>query len=499
MARVRSGRAAVVAASLGLLVAANAVPSGAQSPSPVAIPKGTTVNLLTFNGPQVAEPLIRRAPDFEAATGIHVNVIAVPFQDIYTKAILDASTGNNAYDAYVFNPQWFGDFATPGYLEDLTARIAADPSIQWDDIAPFFRDFSASYNGKTYAIPLDGDFHMAYYRKDLLDKDGIAAPKTWEDWLTVAAKYHGQDLNEDGTPDYGSCIAKKVGGQSYWWLIDFVAPLIQSQGTSQGAFFDTKTMDPLFNNDAVKLALQTYKKTGDYGPPDENNTDLGVIRNLFTTGRCALTLDWGDTGTLAPGTYVADKYASLVLPGSTQVWDPATKALVACDATTCPDAVDGVNHAPLAAFGGWSGAVNAAADPVIKDAAYKFLAYMTAPEQSNIDVTIGKSGFNPYRTSQFTNIQPWLDAGLSETAANNYLGAIKDTLANPNMVLDLRIPQTAAYQQDVLDKAVASYLVGDATEDETMQAISDGWNAITDKAGRDAQLAAYNASLTVNR
>ncbi len=105
----------------------------------------------------------------------------------------------------------------------------------------------------------------------------------------------------------------------------------------------------------------------------------------------------------------------------------------------------------------------------------------------------------PYRTSQFTNIQPWLDAGLSETAANNYLGAIKDTLANPNMVLDLRIPQTAAYEQDVLDKAVASYLVGDADEAETMQAISDGWNAITDKAGRDSQLAAYNASLTVNR
>ena len=246
------------------------------------------------------------------------------------------------------------------------------------------------------------------------------------------------------TPDYGSCIAKKVGGQSYWWLIDFLAPLIQSKGTGQGAFFDTTTMEPLFNNAAAKLALQNYKKTGDFGPPDENNTDLGVIRSLFTTGRCALTLDWGDTGTLAPGTYVADKYASMVLPGSTQVLDQASGALVPCDATTCPDAVEGVNHAPLAAFGGWSGAVNAAAAPVVKDAAYAFLSYMTAPAQSNVDVTIGASGYNPYRTSQFTDIQPWLDAGLSETAANNYLGAIKDSLNSPNMVLDLRIPQTAA-------------------------------------------------------
>jgi multiple sugar transport system substrate-binding protein len=499
MTRVRSIGVAAAAASLTALAAVAVGPVAAQSPSAPVIPPGTTVNLLTFNGPQVAEPLIRRAPDFEAATGIHVNVIAVPFQDIYTKAILDASTGNNAYDAYVFNPQWFGDFATPGYLEDLGPRIAADPSIQWDDIAPFFRDFSASYGGKTYAIPLDGDFHMAYYRKDLLDRDGIAAPKTWDDYLAVAEKYNGQDLNEDGTPDYGSCIAKKVGGQSYWWLIDFAAPMLQSQGTGQGVFFDTTNMDPLFNNDATKLALETYKKTTDFGPPDELNLDLGAIRNLFTTGRCALTLDWGDTGTLAPGTYVADKYASLVLPGSTQVWDQASGALVPCDTTTCPYAVDGVNHAPFAAFGGWSGAVNAAAQPVVKDAAYAFLSYMTAPAQSNVDVTIGASGFNPYRTSQFTEIQPWLDAGLSETAVQNYLGAIKDSLNSPNMVLDLRIPKTADYQQNVLDKAVASYLAGDSDEAETMQTISDGWNALTDAQGRDSQLAAYKASLAVSR
>lgn len=500
MARVRSIRAAAAVVSLGMLIAANSVPAGAQSPAAApSFPPGTTVNLLTFNGPQIAAPLIARAPDFEALTGVHVNVIAVPFQDIYTKAILDASTGNNAYDAYVFNPQWFGDFATPGYLEDLTAKIAADPSIQWDDIAPFFRDFSASYAGKTYAIPLDGDFHMAYYRKDLLEKDGIAVPKTWDDYLAVAAKYNGQDLNEDGTPDYGSCIAKKVGGQSYWWVIDFVAPMIQSLGTAQGAFFDSATMEPLFNNDAMKLALQNYKKTGDYGPPDENNTDLGTIRSLFTTGRCALTLDWGDTGTLAPGTYVAEKYGSMILPGSTQVLHRASGALVPCDATTCPYAIDGVNHAPFAAFGGWSGAVNAAADPTVQDAAYAFLSYMSAPAESNTDVTIGSTGFNPYRISQFSDLTPWLAAGLSEAAATDYLGAIKASLESPNMVLDLRIPQTASYEQDVLDKAVASYLVGDSDEAETMQAITDGWNAITDKAGQEAQMAAYNASLTVNR
>ena len=86
------------------------------------------------------------------------------FQELYDKAILDMSTGTNSFDAFVFNPQWLGDFTGPGYLEDLTARVTSDPVVDWQDIGPFFRDFNATYAGKVYTIPLDGDFHMVYYR-----------------------------------------------------------------------------------------------------------------------------------------------------------------------------------------------------------------------------------------------------------------------------------------------------------------------------------------------
>ena len=119
-------RGAGVLASLAIIVTAcqTATPSatpGASAPPAASAPaasqppqgdkfKGVNVNILTFNGPQVAEPLQRRAPDFERLTGAHVNVVAVGFQTIYDKALLDASTGTNAFDAYVFNPQWLGDF-----------------------------------------------------------------------------------------------------------------------------------------------------------------------------------------------------------------------------------------------------------------------------------------------------------------------------------------------------------------------------------------------------
>jgi multiple sugar transport system substrate-binding protein len=120
---------------------------------------------------------------------------------------------------------------------------------------------------------------------------------------------------------------------------------------------------------------------------------------------------------------------------------------------------------------------------------------MSQPEQSNVDVTIGASGFNPYRLSQFQQLDNWTKAGMSEEAAKNYLGAIQDSLNSPNMILDLRIPSNQRYQQIVLDTAVARYLAGEIDIPTTMKTIEDGWNEVTDELGRDDQLAAYKLTI----
>jgi multiple sugar transport system substrate-binding protein len=456
--------------------------------------EGVEVNVLTFTGPQIAEPLQRRGPDFTELTGAKINVSTVPFNELYQKLLTDMATGTNSFDAFVFAPQWMVDYIVPGYLEDLTPRIEADPDIQWEDVAPFFRDFSASYEGKIYTIPLDGDFHIGYYRTDLMD----SPPRTWDEYLEKAAEFHGQDLNGDGDPDYGSCISKKRGAQAYWFIHSIASAFLQTQGTSQGVFFDTETFEPLVNNEGFARALDIYKDTTQYGPPDELNLDVGDTRSLFTSGRCALSLDWGDIGTLAidPDTsIVQDKTGAMILPGTTEVLDRETGELVPCDEETCPYAIDGVNHAPFAAYGGWSGAINAAADDTVKDAAFAFFSYMTQPTQSNVDVTIGRTGFNPYRSSQFLNRQGWVEAGMSPQAASDYLGAIEESLNSPNMVLDLRIPQNQRYQQVVLDTALSQFLAGEITREEAMQQIYDGWEEITEELGREQQLDAYKGTI----
>ena len=110
-------------------------------------------------------------------------------------------------------------------------------------------------------------------------------------------------------------------------------------------------------------------------------------------------------------------------------------------------------------------------------------------------MTVGKTGYNPFRISQFTNKQAWLDAGFSQAAADSYLGGIEASLNSPNMAADLRIPKNHEYIQVELDRILSEYIAGDLTTDEAAQELYDSWETITNDAGRDAQLTFYKGTL----
>ncbi len=462
--------------------------------------EGVEINLLTRPGPVIAGRLEERGKEYEEMTGAKVNVSSVPFADLFQKLLTDWATGTNSIDVGVFASGWAVELVDAGLLADLSDFVANDADLAVDDIAPYFREFNQKIDGKTYLITIDGDFQMVYYRTDVLSELGLEPPKTWDEYLEVAAAAHGKDMNGDGEADYGSCMFKKRNAQSFYAIMSIAAQYVQSQGTGQGVFFDTETMKPMVNNEAWVAALNFFKESGKYGPPEELNHDIGDTRALVTSGRCAVMIDWGDIGPLSidPETSkIQDKVGAVPLPGSTRVLDWDTGKLVDCTPEICPHAIDGVNHAPFAAFGGWSGAISNSSDPKVIEAAYGFLSYMNQPAQSNYDVTQGWTGYNPYRISQFENIDPWVEAGFSREAAENYLGAIGDSLNSLNMASDMRIPGTQQYQGLVLDREVARFLADEISAEEALANIEAGWEEITEEFGRDGQLSMYKASLGI--
>jgi multiple sugar transport system substrate-binding protein len=472
--------------------------SGMASAAAAGEYDGVTVNILTRPGYVIAGPLKERGVDFEKMTGAKIVVNEVPFAEIFPKVQNDWTTGTNSIDAAVFAAGWGVELDAAGLLEDLDPYVTKDSKIDVNDIAPYFRDFGMKIGGKFKLIQLDGDFQMVYYRKDVLEKANLQPPKTWEDYLAVAKAIHGQDMNGDGVPDYGSCIFKKRNAQSYFAIQTVAASFVQTQGTAQGFHFDNATMKPMINNEGWKKAFELYKETGKYGPPEELNMDIGDTRGLFKSGRCGLLIEWGDPGTLQlepDATAVKGLIFAVGAVGTKEVLDRATGKLVPVTKESAPNAVDGINYAPFSAFGGWAGAINAKADQKKKDAAYAFLSYMNQAAESNVDVTIGKTGYNPYRLSQLKSTDLWEKAGMPKDLAENYMGAINGALNNPNMASDMKIPGAQQYTSVVLDTELARYLAGEITVDEALKNIETGWDKITDDFGRDAQIKAQALAL----
>lgn len=484
-------------AIFGLLAGAIAL-SGVTLPSVAGEFDGVTVNILTRPGYVIAGRLVERGLEFEAATGAKIVVTEVPFAEIFPKIQSDWSTGTNSIDVGVFAAGWGVELDAAGLLEDLDPYIAKDDKIDLADVAPYFREFGQKVGGKTKLLMVDGDFQMVYYRKDVLEKAGLQPPKTWEDYLDVASKIHGQDMNGDGEADFGSCNFKKRNAQSYFAIQTIAAPIVQTRGTAQGFHFDAATMKPLINNDGWKKAFELYKETGKYGPAEELNMDIGDTRALFKQGRCGLLIEWGDPGPLQlddDATAVKGLIFAVSAVGSREVLDRATGKLVPVSSENSPYAIDGINYAPFAAFGGWAGAINKAADQSKKDAAYAFLSYMNQAAQSSVDVTIGATGYNPYRLSQLASTDLWVKSGMPQELADNYVGAINGALNSLNMASDMKIPGAQNYTGVVLDTELARYLAGETTVEEALANIEAGWEDITEDFGRDEQIAAQALAL----
>src|SRR5258707_14804275 len=98
--------------SVAMLVLPVASMGGVQAQ---ALPfDGVSATVLTFVGPQVAEPQQRRAPDFKKLTRADITIATVPNADLYNSTFNDIATGTNAYHGSVIDPQYVGEVADTG-------------------------------------------------------------------------------------------------------------------------------------------------------------------------------------------------------------------------------------------------------------------------------------------------------------------------------------------------------------------------------------------------
>ena len=93
-------------------------------------------------------------------------------------------------------------------------------------------------------------------------------------------------------------------------------------------FFDPETMQPAIDNPAWVRALREFQDLRQFGAANADELDSEAVRTRFAAGQAAMDIDWADTGVLSAAPHlsrIAGKVGFFPLPGSHDVWNPATR------------------------------------------------------------------------------------------------------------------------------------------------------------------------------
>lgn len=141
------------------------------------------------------------AKDFEAKTGIEVEVIPVSEQDLGTRTTAAYAAGD--LPDIIYHPlQYTLPWAEAGILNTDAATDVVE-TLGVSTFASGALDLAAVEDGYS-AVPVDGWTQMIVYRKDLFEAKGLAAPTTYANVVTALHALHNP-------PElYGFVAATKV-------------------------------------------------------------------------------------------------------------------------------------------------------------------------------------------------------------------------------------------------------------------------------------------------
>jgi multiple sugar transport system substrate-binding protein len=256
---------------------------------------------------------------------LHPN-ITIDFQDApaeeITDKLLTQVAGGTAPDVAYLDQGAVGDFASRNALLALDDYVALSQAVKSDDYVPAWRE-AASYQGKLYGLPLDGETTGLFYRTDLFEAAGIAEPpKTWQEFEAAAKK-----LTNKAEKKYGFILfATEAAYYWYPWLWQAGGRLLSEDGKQIA-----------FNSDEGRRAAEFYVGLREYAPEDFFNSNSYDGRVAFANGTVAMYVagawfagtlrnEFPDIGGLwASAPLPQDKQCATTIAGDTLVIFQASK------------------------------------------------------------------------------------------------------------------------------------------------------------------------------
>ncbi|AJP56981.1 sugar ABC transporter substrate-binding protein [Pandoraea vervacti] len=251
-------RAACVAASVGLFVAA----AGASAADLVIAGrddiygKGLTDAVAGFR---------KQHPDAD------IELLKLPNANLYQKLKLSMREGTGAYDLVMMDDTWSPEFMANGWLKPLPTTLV-DADMVASTVA-----LGRAPNGNLYALPVVGNVEMFAYRRDLLAKYKLQAPRTWDDVLKIA-----QATSAD--PAVSGVVFRGTKGNP---VVTGFLPILWAYG---GDVIDTNGKVAIDSPQAL-AALKVFVSLKAHAPRDVAVYGAAEVRDALQKGAAAQAIE----------------------------------------------------------------------------------------------------------------------------------------------------------------------------------------------------------------
>ncbi|MFC4598366.1 ABC transporter substrate-binding protein [Cohnella hongkongensis] len=392
---------------------------------------GQKITVFAVNHPWT-DALKPEIAQFEKETGMKVDLQVFAEEQLQQKLAVQFTTGAETPDVFTYRP--YMDkilYAKNGWTAPLDDYVTRNADYDFEDFSKATIEAS-TIDGKLMSIPLWTDQFVLYYRKDILEENNIAVPKTMAEFEEAMKKLHKPK------DDFYGFVAR---GQRNA-LVTAVSSFVFSEG---GDFMvgDKATVNTPEAVRGFKLYADLVKN---YGPQGVLNMNWAQAIGLFAQGKAAFYVDSAalfKNATDPEKSLVADKVGFGVFPAGSAGAKPYSTA-------------------------SWSLAMNPQSKG--KDAAWAFMEWATNKENA---LMIQQSGVPGARDSV------WASAEGTEKFPPDLAAAIQETMS---IGVDHFVPQVMSVTEsrDVVGAIVVKAILG-----EDIQAAADLANqelqAIIDK------------------
>ena len=265
--------------------------------------KGTELRVLLSNH-MWTDQLTPHLPEFEAATGIKLQVETYAEDQLSQKLAIELAAKSEDLDLFMTRPlQEAKQMIANGWLYDLSALLK-DAEM---DKADFFEATLSLYKGGEgyYGIPLVTEREILYYRTDLFEAAGLKVPTTLDELMAAAEALTDVDAGVYGIVSRGLTAAAVTQFSGY----------LYSMG---GDWLDQDGNANIATPEAIKAFTFYGDMLRNFGPPGVTSMHWQQCAALYASGKAAMYTEADaifNNAVNAAESVVADKTGYALFPG----------------------------------------------------------------------------------------------------------------------------------------------------------------------------------------